>query len=102
MELRSAEAKYLVNVQPTDIVVVVATTIASVAGPSAAKVILRGTVPPTTNDYSFLAICRGLSPKDTAIIASQCFAMGGLCVIVCVCGGGGGGCLCLNQHIFQP
>ena len=68
------QSSYLVNVQPTDIVVVVATTIASVAGPSAAKVILRGTavsVLPTTSDYSFLAICPGLSPKDTAIIASQ-------------------------------
>ena len=76
------------NVQPTNIVVV-ATSIANAAGPSVAKVISRGTavsVPTTTtSDYSFLAICPGLSPKDTAIIGSQGAASKvQRCVCVCV------------------
>ena len=60
------------NMQPTD--KVVAASVANVAGPSAAKVITQRTaasVPATTCacDYTFLAICPGLLPKDTAIIA---------------------------------
>ena len=42
-------------------------------------------MPPTTSDYSFLAICPGLSLKDTAIIASQWAASKvQRCVRVCV------------------
>ena len=62
----------------------VATSIASVAEPSAAKVISRGTavfVPTTTIDHSFLAICPGLSPKDNAIIALHWAPS----KVVCVC-----------------
>ena len=86
MELRVK----LASVQPTDIVIYVATSVANVAGPSAAKVISRGTavsVPTTTaTDHGFLAICPGLLPKDTAIIAPQWAASKvQRCVCVCVC-----------------
>ena len=79
MELRNARVK-LVNMQPTDIVLV-ATSIANVAGSSAAKVISRGTavsVPITTIDRSFVAICPGLR-----IGRLQRFK--GVCVCVCAC-----------------
>ena len=49
--------------------VVVPTSIASVAGPSTAKVIIQGTAVSvaTPIDTSFPAICPGLVPKDTAL-----------------------------------